>query len=939
MNRWLLVLVFAIHVWCGHDKVATAQEKPNVATSVLTFDKDVRPLLQAKCWPCHGEDVRKGELALHTPAGVRKGSESGPVVVPGQSAKSRLFELVRDGEMPPDKKNPLTNTEVELLRRWIDGGAKFENDAGIKPEVTQHDVVPILLLRCTACHGRQKREGELDLRTRAAMLRGGKSGPVFVPGKPDESLILNRLQREEMPPRQRLVEAMVKPMEATEIEKLRSWIALGAPEVADEPDVAGTTADPLVSAADREFWSFQSLKQAAVPDVASLKSGISTLKSQIRNPIDAFVIAKLAERDLSLSPEADRLTLLRRATFDLTGLPPEPAAAEAFLKDDDPRAYEKLIERLLASPRYGERWGRHWLDVAGYADCEGRREQHLPRPSVWRYRDYVIRSFNADKPYDRFLREQLAGDELADYERAPEITPEMEDNLVATAFLRMSPDPTWANLTGFVPDRLEVMSDSMDVLGSGVMGLTFKCARCHSHKFDPIPQRDYYRLVAIFKGAYDEHDWLKPQLIGFGGALSASFGERYLPNVTTTERQRIDTRNAAIQHEIDTLKAGVQTPETAKQISELAAQRLPEPRLFTLWDRGEPSPTYIYRRGDYQNSGTFVAPGPPAVLTDGQTPFEIAPPWPDAKSTGRRLAFARWLTQPNTPAGGLTARVMVNRIWKHHFGQGLVKSVGNFGKTGDRPSHPELLEWLAQEFVRQRWSLKEMHRLMMTSSVYRQVSSRADLGVRNAELASPPISHSALRTPHSLDPDNRLLAHMPLRRLEAEPLRDALLFIAGQLDETRFGPGDSVTVRPDGLVLSGKRRSVYLQQLRKHPASLLESFDLPAMNPNCLQRSESLVAPQALHLMNDAAVRELARQFADRVQRDAGNDPARQVPRVYWIALSRPPSDEELTDCLQTLTSLTEQWTKQVPAAEASRKALATLCHTIMNSASFLYLD
>ena len=377
MKCWPVLLMLGIHVWHSGDNLmdhALADEKS--AADVPAFDKDIRPLLKSKCWRCHGEEVRKGELALHTSAGIRKGSESGPVVVPGESAKSRLYELVRDGEMPPDKKNPLTKPEVEIIRRWIDGGARFENEAATKPEVTQHDIVPILLLRCTACHGRQKREGGLDLRTRAAMLRGGKSGPAFVSGKPDESLILKRLQREEMPPRQRLVEAMVKPMEATEIEKLTRWIALGAPEVAEEPDVAGMPADPLVSAADREFWSFQRPRPVTVPTV--------THAARVRNPVDAFVLQKLEEKDLSLSPEADRLTLLRRASFDLTGLPPEPAEAEAFLADDDPRAYEKLIDRLLASSRYGERWGRHWLDVAGYADCEGRREQHLPRPSVWR---------------------------------------------------------------------------------------------------------------------------------------------------------------------------------------------------------------------------------------------------------------------------------------------------------------------------------------------------------------------------------------------------------------------------------------------------------------------------------------------------------------------------------------------------------------------------
>ncbi len=784
-----------------------------------------------------------------------------------------------------------------------------------RPAVTQHDVVPVLLLRCTVCHGARKQEGELDLRSRASMVRGGKSGPAFVLGKPDESLMLKRIRSGECPPQPRLVEAMVKPMEADEVGKLTRWIALGAPEVPDEPDVGGTLADPLIRKEDREFWSFRPPQRGTIPRVAR--------SDQVHNPIDAFVLQKLEEKSLSLSPEADRLTLLRRASYDLTGLPPEPAEAEVFLGDKSPDAYSRLIDRLLASPRYGERWGRHWLDVAGYADCEGRREQHLPRPFAWRYRDYVIRSFNADKPYDRFLLEQLAGDELKDYERAPEITQEIEDNLVATGFLRMAPDPTWANLTGFVPDRLEVMGDAIDVLGSGVMGLTFKCARCHTHKFDPIPQRDYFRLLAIFKGAYDEHDWLKPELNGFGGAVSAGLGERYLPYVTTAERQRWQKHNAKIQETVDALKAAPQTTNTDKQIKELEANRLPEPRIMALWDRGESSQTYLYRRGDYAKPGVPVQPGVPAVLADGQTPFKAKPPWPDAKSTGRRLAFARWLTGSESP---LTARVMVNRIWKQHFGQGVVRSLGNFGKMGEGPTHPELLDWLAREFVRQGWSIKSMHRLMMTSNTYRQTST-----------VTP--------RQEQLDPGNRLLSRMPLRRMEAEELRDSLLWAAGQLDETRFGPAEPVKVRPDGLVSSGKRRSIYVQQLRKQPPSLLESFDLPAMNPNCLQRSESLVAPQALYLLNDTAVREMAAQFADRVLQVASDEPAQQVQRVYWTTLSRPPSAEEQEACLQMLTRLTEQWTKEFMSSgkqsetEATRKALTTLCHTVINSAVFLYID
>jgi cytochrome c553 len=887
MSLIRLLLVFVLALSVGTRRVRAEPQDANKPT-MLTFAAHVHPILRAKCWKCHGEKTRKAQLALHTAEAIRKGSESGPVIVPGKAAESPLFEMIHKRKMPPPReKNALTAAEVETIRRWIDGGASFGAASSSRAEVTQHDILPILYLRCTVCHGKEKREAGLDLRSRAKMLKGGKSGPAFVAGRPADSLLLKRIHAGEMPPRKRLIEATVKPMEPEEINKLTRWIALGAPELPDEPDVAGTAADPLVTAKDREFWAFKPPQPVTLPKVAH--------HDLVRNPIDAFVLEKLEAKGMNLAPEADPLTLLRRASLDLTGLPPEPAEASAFLVDRRADAYERLIDRLLASPRYGERWARHWLDVAGYADCEGKREQHLPRPFAWRYRDYVIRSLNADKPYDRFLLEQLAGDDLADYEHANEITQGIEDNLVATAFLRMAPDPTWANLTGFVPDRLEVMADAVDVLGSGVMGLTLKCARCHSHKFDPIPQRDYYRLVDVFKGAYDEHNWLKPELNRYGGALSVGGGERYLRSVTSAERRRWEVRKAGL-----------------------------EPRIMALWDRGDPSPTYIYARGEHSKPGEHVRAGPPAVLSDPTHPFEIKAPWAGAKSTGRRLAFARWLTRPDHP---LTARVLVNRVWKHHFGQGIVRSLGNLGKTGQPPTHPELLDWLAREFVRQGWSMKALHRLMMISQTYRQSS------------AVTPMHQK-------LDPNNHLLSRMPLRRMEAEVLRDSLLLLAGQLDETRFGPADPVKVNPDGLVESGRRRSIYVQQLRKHPPSLLESFDLPAMNPNCIQRSESLVSTQALHLLNDTAVRKLAGHFADRVRRDEQEkSPARQVERVYLIALSRPPTSTERQVGADALTRLQAEWNRQlaavrkVDANEPARRALTTFCHTVMNSAMFLYVD
>lgn len=757
-----------------------------------------------------------------------------------------------------------------------------------EPDVNQHDVIPILLRRCTVCHGPRKQEGGLDLRSRAAMLKGGKSGPGIVIGKPDESLLIKKVKAGQMPPKHMLVDASVKPIEATEIDVLYRWIAAGAPEIEAKPDVATTEPDPLVTDKDRDFWAFRTPKRTGVPEVRNAP--------RVRNPIDAFILHQLEAKGATLAPEADALTLMRRAYFDLTGLPPTPEEIDAYRKESaaTPRAtYEALIDKLLASPRYGERWGRYWLDLAGYADSEGKREQDLPRPHAWRYRDYVIRAFNSDKPFDRFLLEQIAGDELADYEKAPEITQEIYDNLVATGFLRMAPDATWANITGYVPDRLDVIADEIDVLGSSVMGLSLKCARCHNHKFDPIPQRDYFRLIDVFKGAYDEYDWLKPEVKpGIGPVSTDIFAGRHLPYVTTTERKQWEANKS----------------------------KQPEPRIQALWDRGEPSPTYLYKRGDWQTPGKLVGPGVPSVLTDGRTPFVVTPPWPDAKKTGRRLAFAKWLTQPEHP---LTARVLVNRVWKHHFGTAIVKTLGNFGKAGSPPSHPELLDWLAVEFVKNDWSIKKLHKLMMTSATYQQ-SSQAK--------------------------SEALFASMPLVRLDAEALYDTLLLAAGKLDETPFGPGDSVQGRSDGLITpngnaKGWRRLIYVKQARKQIPTHLENFDYPQMNPNCLERRDSTVAPQALHLLNNGMVQQLAEHFAQRVQREAGTDASNQIDRLYRIALSRPPRDEEKKLGIEAIGRLTDKWDQHLakiakPDKNAvGLKALTTYCHAIMNSAGFMYVD
>ncbi len=406
----------------------------------ITFDADILPVLKSRCGKCHGDTKRTAGLSVLTGADLLRGGESGSPIVPGKPEESSLYELIHLGEMPPKGNDALTKDEIERIHRWIADGAKFSAATRTEPRITEQQIVPLMLLRCTACHGGRRKEADLDLRTKAGMLRGGKSGPAAVPGKPEESLLVRRVHAEEMPPRRQLVSVSVKPMEAHELKRIEAWIAAGMPESTTGPDIATTEPDMLVTDEDRQFWSFQPPREVTPPVM---------MNTAVRNPVDAFILAKLKDAGLSFSLEADRVTLIRRLSFDLRGLPPSPEEIDAFLTDPHPAAYEHLVDQWLASPHYGERWARHWLDVAGYADSEGSQNEDRVRPTMWRYRDYVIRALSSDKPYDRFLQEQLAGDELADYEHAPEITPELYDNIVATGFLRTVPDRTFANITNF----------------------------------------------------------------------------------------------------------------------------------------------------------------------------------------------------------------------------------------------------------------------------------------------------------------------------------------------------------------------------------------------------------------------------------------------------------------------------------------------------------
>lgn len=959
---------------------AASSADPQPSAKQPDFKKDVLPIFEKNCLRCHGVK-KKGGLDLSSVEKVLAGGESGQAVVPKQPAASKLYDMIHNGEMPADRKTQVSTAERETIRLWIEKLAASESLTRAAP-LNQHDIIPIVLRHCTPCHNHRRQERGLDLSTKAAMLKGGKSGPAFVPGAPEKSLMLQKIVEKKMPPLGVFDSGVTRPPEP-DIEKLRQWIAQGAPEKEIMPDVAGTGPDPLVGDQDRQFWAFQPPRRAEVPSVQH--------KDRVRNPIDAFILKRLEGKGLTLSPEADRFTLIRRAYFDLTGLPPTPEEVRAFVSDLDPLAYEKLIDRLLDLPRYGERWGRYWLDLAGYADTESR---DADRDHAWRYRDYVIRAFNSDKPYDRFLLEQIAGDELADYEAAPVKTPELVDNLLATGFLRLAPDPTTSGESGLLQDRINVITDEIQVFSSGVLGLTIQCAQCHDHKLEPIPQRDYYRLRAVFKGAFDEYNWMVPnpgaknkpaRLVRYVppmldaaalkeqekvrhaknremsvqiNALNAALVEKAKP----LEKEIIEKRLAKQPPELrDELRLMLATPpdqrndrlkhlaekyefyvaidkhdrdnllkdtypeyrkaaeETERRVLSLQSKQVHEPYIRALWDRGDASPTYIYKRGDFQNAGRLVGPGVPAVLTDGKTPFEVKPPWPSAQKTGARLALARWLVRPDNP---LTARVWVNRLWQHHFGSGIVTTVENFGRSGALPTHPELLDWLALRLIDRGWSSKAIHRLAMTSSTYRQSSE---------------VTPQA----EKLDPGNVSLSRMPLTRLDAEPLRDSILFIAGRLDETRYGPPELLFVRHDGMVMtpdsSAKgRRSIYLQQRRATVHTMLDLFDYPQMGPNCSQRTSTAVAPQALFLLNNPLIRTLADSLAERVREEAGDHLGDQVDRVYWLALSRPPTVDEKNIVLEELGTAYEAKPTQ---PEARKRLLARLCHTIINSTAFVYVD
>jgi Protein of unknown function (DUF1553)/Protein of unknown function (DUF1549)/Planctomycete cytochrome C len=776
---------------------------------------------------------------------------------------------------------------ILLLLAWIGPSAHAAPPGDVREvEFFEKQIRPILVERCQWCHGEKKQQGGLRLTSREAALKGGDRGPAFVAGKPAESNLIQFIDyagKLKMPPTGKLPDA--------EIARLKEWIARGA--IWPESASAAKIPEGKFTEEQRRWWAFQPVRPVALPDVKNI--------AWPRNDIDRFVLAELEKRKMTPANTAERRVLLRRATFDLTGLPPSLEELEAFLSDKSDAAFAKVVDRLLASSAYGQRWARHWLDVVRYADFHDgdpkARTASCEPLQAWRYRDWVVASFNRDLPFDQFIVHQIAGDTLP----SPDGQDFYADGLIASTFLTNgSWDRGDADKEKMVSDMVD---DNIDTVGKAFMGLTLGCARCHDHKFDPLLQTDYYALAGIF---YSTH-LLKD--IGTKG------GEYTVNRVPLVSKAYLAKREQQVKQlaELNARLAGTdkkQTPKSApdspdrialvKERDKLQSELLPEPPFAEAAEEGgtagglfpkiQDVPLHI--RGSYTRLGTVVPRRMP-VLFAGETQKPIA------QGSGR-LELAKWIASKDNP---LTARVIVNRIWQGHFGTGLVNTPNNFGLRSEPPSHPALLDWLAVKLVEDGWSLKKLHRRIMLSATYQQSSV-----VSRDELAR--------------DPENRWLGRFTARRLEAEAIRDAMLVAAGHLDLSAGGPAYAD--------VNVARRSLYFQTARWDRSSYLTLFD--AANPDASEekRNVSTVAPQSLFLLNHEFVLAQAKLLAERLIREVPNDETARIQRAVLLLFARPATADELAIARRILADL---------GNEGAAGAWRDLAHVLLCSNELVYLD
>lgn len=818
-------------------------------------------------------------------------------------------------------------------------------------------------------------------------MKGSGGQPAVTPGHPERSVLWEKIASDAMP-------MGGDPLTDEQKGLIREWITNGQFPTRDAQADDAAKAQQARERA-KSYWSFQTPVKGSAPAVEHVE--------QVRTPVDAFILEKLEKIGTRMSPDASREKLIRRAYLDLTGLPPSPEEAASFVKDDSPRAYEELVDRLLASPAYGERWARHWMDVAGYADGNGFLGDE-PRTHSWQYRDWVIRALNADMPYDQFLVEQLAGDEVADWKRGQRLSPSAVEKLTATGFLRLAADGTDNQTIYEIDKQWDAFHGQTETAIKAVMGINLTCLRCHDHKFDPFLHKDYYRMMGLFQGVYDpdpvfppeDTHWL-PANIGSG-----DWPARFVPNATTEEMDRyvelqkvgptfrdvrikqgevranwqrakfqtLDEPLASQLIEILDTPAGNRTEQQNELFDreatkfEISDEELAEfsPELKALQEKAEaaaataraakpemvwaafdvtakPHPTHVLIRGSYEAPGDEVQPGIPVIFDDPENPFTIPEPEPGAHSTGRRLAFAKWLIRPEHP---LTARVIVNRVWQYHFGQGIVATPDDFGSQGTPPTHPELLDWLAVSLVEHDWSLKWLHRQIMLSSVYRQTSD---------------VPHEK----HLLDEPNKLLGRWQTRRLEAEAIRDSILDVSGLLNSTPFGEPIALCSAEDGNYLpepSGRvdgrnirgfdftpppcgdpkdgldpqrdpnRRSIYLQARRLAVAGFLGAFDQPQMDTNVPVRFRSAVPSQALSALHNPLMLKAADSLAERAQADAGTDAVARIRRAIELVYSRPAEEAEIAFGFG-----------QIEKQEDKEEGFRLFCQALLGSSEFLYIQ
>ena len=765
----------------------------------------------------------------------------------------------------------------------------------------RESIEPYLKTACTVCHNPGSPASGLDMDSTTALFKGGKKfgAKAIVAGNAKDSALVAYLRGQHQPRmpmgREAVPEAQIKLIE--------TWINQGA------------KVDAI-----KLGWPYTSPVAQRVPNVKNA--------AWTRTPIDNFILAKLESKGLKPALPAPKITLLRRVYADLVGMPPTAAEAATFLNDNSPKAYENLVDKLLADPRYGERWGRHWLDLVRYADTDG-FENDGERPRAWRYRDYVIAAFNKDKPYDRFLKEQVAGDELY---------PGDADAITATGYARLAP---WDSLSTDPPQRWQdFLNDVTDTTGSVMLGLTVGCAKCHNHKYDRISQADYYRMQAFFT-PLKWQDTRLPDSVADSSPFKQKVADakaeleplrRQLKEMLDTYRAEVVTEKrktakpgeqvTADDDEIENAirkykKKDEEYNQLRGDIERLEREIRPlEPIAEAITDEGKNAkPTHVLLRGDLHAPGPEVQPGFVASLVGGEEkPAPITPP-DKGNTTGRRAALANWIANKDNP---VTARVMVNRIWQHHFGYGIVGTPSDFGRNGDKPTHPELLDWLALRFENEGWSVKQIHRLMLLSNTYRQSTQINPIGVKT-------------------DPTNKLLWRMNRIRLEGEALRDSILTVSGRLNLSGGGPGVYPKVSDEVLSTGsthkwgsssdedGRRRTVYVFQRRSLALPIVEAFDGPDMVNTCPRRTTTTIAPQALAMFNGDFSREEARYFAERVRKEAGDDTSKQIAHAYEIALIRKPTAAQQALALdflqkQTRLHLQDEQKEQAGGARAGRR-------------------